>query len=101
MLQLLQHRILSTRRRHKVSGTVSLQIGFVEPRHATSSEDALRHVRMVYGALTDQCNVGRGLVGVLGVPAVGPASFVQSLCSADQNVARRYRDYQDEIQALR
>lgn len=68
--QHLTHRLLSTRRRHKVSGTVSLQIGFIEPKNATSAEDALRQVRMVYGALAERSSVGRGRVGVLGVPAV-------------------------------
>ncbi|WVQ98224.1 phosphatidylserine decarboxylase [Kwoniella sp. CBS 9459] len=65
----ITHRLLSTRRKHQVSGTVTFQVGFVPPKDAPNSEEALKRVRRVYGALVEQANVGRSSLGVLGVPA--------------------------------
>jgi hypothetical protein len=49
---------------------LSVQIGFLEPKNATNQEDALKKIKMVYNALTDQARTGRDTLGVLGVPAV-------------------------------
>ncbi|KAK6903556.1 phosphatidylserine decarboxylase [Kwoniella mangroviensis CBS 8507] len=68
-LPLLTQKLLSTRRKHTVSGSVSFQIGFLPPKDATDSEDALKRVRRVYGSLVEQASVGRNSIGVLGVPA--------------------------------
>ncbi|WVO16689.1 phosphatidylserine decarboxylase [Cryptococcus depauperatus] len=64
----LTHPILSTRRKHKVSGTCTFQIGFVPPKGVCNNE-ALKKVRLVYEALVDQAELSRGSLGVLGVPA--------------------------------
>jgi phosphatidylserine decarboxylase len=61
---------VSTRRKHSVSGTVSFQIGFLPPKGATDTEDALKKLRRIYSVFADNAGVGEGLVGVLGVPAV-------------------------------
>ncbi|OCF30786.1 phosphatidylserine decarboxylase [Kwoniella heveanensis BCC8398] len=66
---LLNHRLLSTRRKHKVTGSVTFQIGFIPPKDAPNNEEALKRVRRVYGALVEQANVGRSSFGVMGVPA--------------------------------
>ncbi|KAL7419358.1 phosphatidylserine decarboxylase [Cryptotrichosporon argae] len=58
------HPLLSTRRRHKVTGIVTLQIGMFH----SSAPDPLRAVQTVYDAIVDRSGFGRGL-GVLGVPA--------------------------------
>ncbi|KAK8847556.1 phosphatidylserine decarboxylase [Kwoniella newhampshirensis] len=68
-LPILTHRLLSTRRKHKVSGTVSFQIGFIASKNGSPNEDTLTKARMVYGAMVEQATVGRGVIGVLGVPA--------------------------------
>ncbi|WWD21646.1 phosphatidylserine decarboxylase [Kwoniella shandongensis] len=68
-LPILTHRLLSTRRKHQVSGTVSFQIGFIPSKNASPNEDTLRKARMVYGAMVEQATIGRGAIGVLGVPA--------------------------------
>ncbi|WVF69626.1 phosphatidylserine decarboxylase [Kwoniella sp. CBS 6097] len=68
-IPLLTHRLLSTRRKHQVTGTVTFQIGFIPPKDAPDSEEALKRVRRVYGALVEQANVGRSSIGVMGVPA--------------------------------
>ncbi|OWZ75979.1 phosphatidylserine decarboxylase [Cryptococcus neoformans Bt85] len=68
-LPLLTQRILSTRRKHKVSGTASFQIGFVPPKNTSSTEESLRTIRLVYAALVDHSSLSRGSIGVLGVPA--------------------------------
>ncbi|WVR04751.1 phosphatidylserine decarboxylase [Kwoniella sp. DSM 27419] len=65
----ITHRLLSTRRKHQVSGTVTFQIGFVQPKDAVDSEDALKRVRRIYGSLVEQASIRRNSVGVLGVPA--------------------------------
>lgn len=56
-----------------------MQIGFLEPKNAANQEDALKRVKLVYEALSDQANVGRDYFGVLGVPAVSllPSCSVQ------------------------
>ena len=72
--QLLTRNLLSTRQRHKVTGDLSLQIGFLEPKNATSQEDALKKVKQVYESLSEQANIGRDYFGVLGVPAVSCTS---------------------------
>ncbi|RSH92293.1 hypothetical protein EHS25_008708 [Saitozyma podzolica] len=68
-LSLVTRPLLSTRRRHKVSGTVSLQIGFIPPKDAPSTEDALKRIKSVYDAVLDRSDTGRDIIGVLGVPA--------------------------------
>ncbi|WVQ75864.1 phosphatidylserine decarboxylase [Cryptococcus sp. DSM 104548] len=68
-LPLLTQRILSTRRRHKVSGNISFQIGFLPPEGATTTDEAVRRIKVVYGSLVEQGNLSRGSAGVLGVPA--------------------------------
>ncbi|ORY24008.1 phosphatidylserine decarboxylase-domain-containing protein [Naematelia encephala] len=68
-LPLLTQGVLSTRRRHKVTGTVSLQIGFLPPKEAAFTEETLRKVRTIYSAFVERGNVGKGEVGLLGVPA--------------------------------
>ncbi|WVW78263.1 phosphatidylserine decarboxylase [Kwoniella bestiolae CBS 10118] len=68
-IPLLTQKLLSTRRKHTVTGTVSFQIGFVPPKDAVDSEDALKRVRRVYGSLVEQASIGRNSIGVLGVPA--------------------------------
>jgi phosphatidylserine decarboxylase len=70
--QLLSSNLLSTRRRHSVTGTLFVQIGFLEPKDATNQEDAIKKIRKVYQALDDQAHSGRDFLGVLGVPAVCP-----------------------------
>lgn len=68
-IQLLERKLLSTRRRRDVSGTISLQIGFLEPKNAADKPDALRKVKEVYKTLREKSgDIGRA--GVLGVPAV-------------------------------
>jgi phosphatidylserine decarboxylase len=62
-----------------VTGTLSVQIGFLEPKTATSQEDALSKIKMVYNALSDQANTGRDILGILGVPAVSSPSLSVSL----------------------
>ncbi|ODO08587.1 phosphatidylserine decarboxylase [Cryptococcus wingfieldii CBS 7118] len=68
-LPLLTQRILSTRRRHKVSGNISFQIGFLPPKGVTTNDEALRRIKIVYGSLVEQGNLSKGSAGVLGVPA--------------------------------
>lgn len=72
--QTIKRKILSTRRRQKVSGTVTLQIGFVPPKDV-DREEALKKVKRVYGAFAYQAGVPHGMVGVLGVPAVSRISI--------------------------
>ncbi|KAL1405276.1 phosphatidylserine decarboxylase [Vanrija albida] len=64
-LPLQTYELISTRRKQKVSGTVSLQIGFVEPP-STDPAEALTKVTKVYNRILEN---GRGQFGVLGVPA--------------------------------
>ncbi|TXT04887.1 hypothetical protein VHUM_03970 [Vanrija humicola] len=66
-LPLQTYELISTRRKQKVSGSVSLQIGFVEPP-STDPNEALRKVTKVYDRI-QQNMLGRGQFGVLGVPA--------------------------------
>ncbi|WRT64623.1 phosphatidylserine decarboxylase [Kwoniella shivajii] len=66
---LLTQRLLSTRRKHTVSGSVSFQVGFIPPKDAINPEDALKKVRRVHGSLVEQAGVGRSSIGILGVPA--------------------------------
>ncbi|WWC59635.1 phosphatidylserine decarboxylase [Kwoniella dejecticola CBS 10117] len=68
-IPLSTQKLLSTRRKHTVTGSVSFQIGFVPPKEASDPEDALKRVRRVYGSLVEQASVGRHANGVLGVPA--------------------------------
>ena len=68
--KLVARRLLSTRRKHTVSGTVHFQIGFLPSPEAAGAEDALKRARRIYSAFVDQASVGRGVSSVLGVPAV-------------------------------
>ncbi|WWC68112.1 phosphatidylserine decarboxylase [Kwoniella pini CBS 10737] len=68
-IPLLTQKLLSTRRKHTVTGSVSFQIGFISPKESSDPEDALKRVRRVYGSLVEQASIGRHSNGVLGVPA--------------------------------
>ena len=46
-------------------------MGFLPPKDVADREDALKRVKRVYGAFAEQAGVGRGIAGLLGVPAVG------------------------------
>ncbi|EIW71117.1 hypothetical protein TREMEDRAFT_67577 [Tremella mesenterica DSM 1558] len=61
--------LLSTRRKRTVSGTITLQIGFVPPKEALSREEALKKIKMIFSTIVERASAGRGLAGVLGVPA--------------------------------
>jgi len=73
--QLVDRRLVSTRRKHSVSGTVSFRIGFLPPKDTANSEDALKKLRRIYSVFAENAGVGKGLVGVLGVPAVRQRSY--------------------------
>ena len=74
VLQVTTQRLLSTRRRHRASGEVSLQIGFVPPRDSRSSAAALEKLKKVFGAFVTLSD--RVHAGVLGVPAVSGAFYL-------------------------
>ncbi|KAE8540468.1 phosphatidylserine decarboxylase [Cryptococcus gattii VGV] len=84
-LPFLTQRILSTRRKHKVSGTASFQIGFVPPKNTTSTEESLRTIRLVYASLIDHGSLSRGSIGVLGVPAYKGIGTVKMRARPDES----------------
>lgn len=55
-----------------MTGSLFVQIGFLEPKGSVNQEDALKKIRAVHKALGDQAHSGRDFLGVLGVPAVCP-----------------------------
>jgi len=69
-VQLVDRRLLSTRRKHTVSGTVHFQIGFLPPPDSSDAEDALKRAKRIYSAFVERTSIGRGVESVLGVPAV-------------------------------
>ncbi|GMK58812.1 hypothetical protein CspeluHIS016_0602540 [Cutaneotrichosporon spelunceum] len=60
--------LISSRRRQKVSGTVSLQIGFI-PVSGLDAVEALKKATSVYDAILSQAFIAGGPMSVLGVPA--------------------------------
>lgn len=79
-----------------MSGTVTLQIGFVPPKDV-DREEALKKVKRVYGAFAYQAGVPHGMVGVLGVPAVSGSS----ISTYEEADSRRLRVSEQSRSALK
>lgn len=71
-LPMQAHELISSRRRQRVSGSVSLQIGFL-PIPGLQPAESLIRVTKVYDSILQRSYVG-GHFGVLGVPAVSGGS---------------------------
>ena len=59
-----------------MTGTLTLQIGFVPPKGQEKSAEALDKVKAVFQTIVEQGSHARSLAGVLGVPAVRPVSYI-------------------------
>lgn len=84
ILQVQSFELFSSRRKHRVSGNVQLQIGFL-PGPAEDTQDALRKVQGVYETILARTLVG-GQFGVLGVPAhegIGTVQLTRSQTDGD------------------
>lgn len=66
-----------------MTGTISLQIGFLEPKNAASSSEALDKVKKVFESLRGQSS--GAMAGVLGVPAVCPSTQDQEYSTHSQH----------------
>ncbi|KAK4683625.1 phosphatidylserine decarboxylase, partial [Tremellales sp. Uapishka_1] len=60
--------LLSTRTRRQVTGTVSLQIGFVRPPRISSEAEAISKSGLIYNAILQRGSL-RDTLGILSVPA--------------------------------
>lgn len=84
--QIQSFELFSSRRKHKVSGHVQLQIGFL-PDPAKNAEDALHTVQSVYETILSRTLVG-GQFGVLGVPAhegIGTVQLARSQTDGEES----------------
>ena len=70
MTQTVTRRLVSSRRKQDVTGTLTLQIGFLPPKGQEQTPEALDKVKAVFKAIVEQGGHARSLAGVLGVPAV-------------------------------
>lgn len=53
-----------------MSGTVSFQIGYLQPKNLSAKVEAIQHLQKVHDSVLERSSHAAGSAAVLGVPAV-------------------------------